>query len=50
MRIQPWNVVFLIGFIVYVCIRGVFKQRTKSNDLDIMAGTNPARVLGLPER
>ena len=32
MRIQPWNLVFLIGFIVYVCVRGVFKQRTKSNE------------------
>ena len=32
MRIQPWNLVFLIGFIVYVCIRGVFKQRTKGNE------------------
>src|ERR1051326_3561406 len=32
MRIQPWNLVFLIGFIVYVVIRGVFKQRTKNNE------------------
>src|SRR6266446_7917339 len=32
MRIQPWNLVFLIGFIVNVCIRGVFEQRTKSNE------------------
>ena len=32
MRIQLWNLVFLIGFIVYVAIRGVFKQRTKSNE------------------
>ena len=32
MRIQRWNLVFLIGFIVYVCIRGVFKQRTKNNE------------------
>jgi len=31
MRIQPWNLVFLIGFIVYVSLRGVFKQRTKCN-------------------
>lgn len=33
MRIQPWNLVFLIGFSVYCTIRGVFKQRTKSNEL-----------------
>ena len=32
MRIQPWNLVFLIGFVVYLCIRGVFKQRTKNNE------------------
>ena len=32
MRIEPWNVVFLIGFIVYVCIRHVFIQRTKGNE------------------
>jgi protein-S-isoprenylcysteine O-methyltransferase Ste14 len=31
MRIQRWNLVFLLGFIVYVCLRGVFKQRTKHN-------------------
>jgi len=28
---HPSNVVFLIGFIVYVSIRGVFKERTKRN-------------------
>lgn len=32
MRIPPWNLVFLIGFVVYVSIRGVFEQRTKSNE------------------
>jgi protein-S-isoprenylcysteine O-methyltransferase Ste14 len=32
MRNHPWNLVFLIGFIVYVAIRGVFKQRTKNNE------------------
>ena len=31
MRIQPWNLVFLIGFLAYVSIRGIFNQRTKSN-------------------
>jgi protein-S-isoprenylcysteine O-methyltransferase Ste14 len=30
-RTHPWNVVFLIGFLVYVSIRGVFKERTKRN-------------------
>src|SRR6266581_278588 len=41
MRIAPWNLVFLIGFIVYVAIRGVFKQRVKSNE------TAVSRVDGL---
>ena len=31
MRAQPWNTVFLIGFIVYLFIRAVFKRRTKGN-------------------
>src|SRR2546421_10994995 len=31
MRPQPWNTVFLIGFIVYLFIRAVFKRRTKGN-------------------
>ena len=32
MRIQRWNLVFLVGFIVYVCIRGIFAHRTKTNE------------------
>ena len=28
-----WNLVFLAGFIVYVGIRGFYKQRTKGNEL-----------------
>src|SRR5437870_4521720 len=35
MRIQLWNLVFLIGFAVYVSIRGVFKGRTKTNEVII---------------
>ena len=31
MRIQPWNLVFLIGLISFICIRGVYGRRTKSN-------------------
>lgn len=33
MRIDLWNLVFLAGFIIYVSIRGVYKQRTKDNQL-----------------
>jgi protein-S-isoprenylcysteine O-methyltransferase Ste14 len=40
MAFRPWNVVFLLGFIVYVAIRGVYAQRTKSNE----------RVLRRPDR
>ena len=29
--LQPWNIVFAIGFIVYVAVRGRFAARTKSN-------------------
>ena len=29
---EPWHFVFLVGFIVYVAIRGVFKRRTKGNE------------------
>ena len=29
---RPWNLVFLIGFIVYVTIRAVFAQRTERNE------------------
>ncbi len=32
MRIQPWNIVFLVGFIVYVAIRGVFEPRAGSSE------------------
>src|SRR5580693_7249196 len=30
--IQAWNIVFLVGFITYVCIRGVFARRTEGNE------------------
>jgi protein-S-isoprenylcysteine O-methyltransferase Ste14 len=32
MRIQPWNIVFLIGFIAYVFIRGIYGSRVKNNE------------------
>ncbi len=32
MKIHPWNIVFIFGFIAYVVIRGVFEQRIKSNE------------------
>lgn len=32
MHIRPWNIVFLLGFITYVVIRGVFDQRSKKRE------------------
>jgi len=32
MRIQTWNLVYLIGLIVYIAIRGRFGARTKRNE------------------
>lgn len=32
MRIQTWNIVFLIGFIAYVVIRGIYGSRAKNNE------------------
>lgn len=32
MKFHPWNIVFLLGFIAYVIIRGVFEQRSKHNE------------------
>src|SRR5687767_13177888 len=32
MRIQPWNLVFLVGFIAYCWIRGAFERRTRGNE------------------
>lgn len=32
MPIQSWNIVFLIGFIAYVVIRGVYESRAKNNE------------------
>ena len=45
MRIQLWNLVFLIGFAVYVSIRGVFKGRTKTNEVIINRMDGVERVL-----
>ena len=32
MWLQPWNLVFLIGFIAYMGIRGVFERRTRGTE------------------
>src|SRR5437588_10524568 len=32
MRMQAWNLVYLVGLIVYIGIRGVFGGRTKRNE------------------
>src|SRR6267378_1653761 len=35
MRSHPWNIFFLLCFIVYVVIRGVFKERVKRNEMAV---------------
>ncbi len=30
--LQPWNLVFVVGFVVYITIRGVFAARIKGNE------------------
>ncbi len=32
MSIQPWDIVFLVGFIAYIGIRGVFERRARGNE------------------
>ena len=32
---HPWNIFFLVGFVIYVVIRGVFKERVKGNEMTI---------------
>ena len=45
MRIQAWNLVFLIGMIVYVSIRGVFGGRTKRNEKVVSRADTRDRAL-----
>jgi protein-S-isoprenylcysteine O-methyltransferase Ste14 len=35
MLTRPWDIVFLVGFIAYIVIRGVFQQRTKGNEKSV---------------
>jgi protein-S-isoprenylcysteine O-methyltransferase Ste14 len=44
MRIQPWNIVFLGGFIVYLGIRFVFARRTRGNE-KVVSRVGPDRIL-----
>ena len=30
--LQPWNIVFVVGFVIYVVTRGRFASRTKENE------------------
>jgi protein-S-isoprenylcysteine O-methyltransferase Ste14 len=32
MRVEPWNLLFFIGFIAYLTIRGVYAQRAKGKE------------------
>lgn len=45
MQAHPWNIVFLVGFIAYIIIRGVFEQRSKHNQQLLNRVDNSERVL-----
>jgi len=45
MRIQPWNIVFLIGFIAYVVIRGIYGSRAKNNEKAVSRADGRDRAL-----
>ena len=45
MSMQPWNIVFLIGFVAYIIIRGVFEQRTKGTEKSISRFDGRERAL-----
>jgi protein-S-isoprenylcysteine O-methyltransferase Ste14 len=45
MRIQPWNVVFLVGFVAYCWIRGAFERRTRGNEKVLRRVDGCERVL-----
>jgi protein-S-isoprenylcysteine O-methyltransferase Ste14 len=45
MPIQPWNIVFLVGFMVYFTIRGVFEHRTKGNEKAVSLADGRDRTL-----
>lgn len=43
--IHPWNMVFLVGLIAYVIIRGVFEQRSKNNERAVSRSDSRDRFL-----
>jgi protein-S-isoprenylcysteine O-methyltransferase Ste14 len=44
MRIQPWNLVFLVGFVVHLAIRYEFARRTRGNEKAVRR-VGPDRIL-----
>ena len=45
MSMQPWNTVFIIGFIAYIVIRGVFEERTKGVEKSVSRVDSCERAL-----
>jgi protein-S-isoprenylcysteine O-methyltransferase Ste14 len=45
MVIQPWNLVFLAGFVAYMGIRGVFERRTRGNEKALSRADGRDRAL-----
>lgn len=42
---QPWNIVFLLGFVLYVAIRGHYARQTRSNENAVTQVDVPDRIL-----
>ncbi|TXT28096.1 MAG: isoprenylcysteine carboxyl methyltransferase [Planctomycetota bacterium] len=45
MNLQPWNVVFLIGFVAYMGIRAVFERRTRGTAKTVRRVDTSERIL-----
>lgn len=45
MHLQPWNVVFLIGFVAYMGIRAVFERRTRGSTKTVRRFDTCERIL-----
>ncbi len=45
MRVEPWDLIFLVGFIAYVSIRGVFERRTSGIEKTVSRMDARERIL-----
>jgi protein-S-isoprenylcysteine O-methyltransferase Ste14 len=42
---RPWDIIFLVGFIFYIVIRGIFEQRTKGTETSVSRVDGRERAL-----